>query len=368
MQIGIIGGGLAGLVSGCLLAKAGHKVLLVEQKKYPFHRVCGEYISNEVKDFLVRHDLFPTALDYSNITQFKLTSIAGRVLEMPLDLGGFGISRYKLDFFLVEKLKSLGGEIRHDRVIGCGLSQDKMRMQLKSDEELHFDFVLGAFGKRSALDKELKRSFLRKKSPYIGVKYHIETDLIANNIVELHNFQGGYCGVNKVEEDRFNLCYLANRSSMNSCKNIGEMEENVLFRNPHLRRIFEGSEFIFKKPEVIHEITFEEKEPVHNHILMIGDAAGMITPLCGNGMAIAINAARMAADLLIKSEGMGDRSSVERQYEKNWKQAFSGRLSAGRTIQKLFGGRLASEFAVTLGNTFRPVAGYLMKQTHGTPF
>ncbi|HEY8402472.1 MAG TPA: FAD-dependent oxidoreductase, partial [Cytophagaceae bacterium] len=44
-EVIIIGGGLAGLVNAVILADAGLDVLVIEKKVYPFHRVCGEYIS-----------------------------------------------------------------------------------------------------------------------------------------------------------------------------------------------------------------------------------------------------------------------------------------------------------------------------------
>ena len=95
-EIIIIGGGLAGLTAAALLAKRGRKVLVVEKKAYPFHRVCGEYISNEVKGFLKRENLYPDALQPAEIDRFMLTSTKGKVVEIGLDLGGFGISRYAL--------------------------------------------------------------------------------------------------------------------------------------------------------------------------------------------------------------------------------------------------------------------------------
>src|SRR5690606_3833386 len=99
-DIVIIGGGLGGLTAATLLAKNGRSVLLIEKKNYPFHRVCGEYISNEVRDFLQREDIFPFELQPAELSQFKLTSASGRTVEMPLDLGGFGISRYAFDDYL----------------------------------------------------------------------------------------------------------------------------------------------------------------------------------------------------------------------------------------------------------------------------
>jgi len=48
----IVGGGLAGLCSAIHLRKFDIKVLLIEKNKYPFHKVCGEYISNEILPYI----------------------------------------------------------------------------------------------------------------------------------------------------------------------------------------------------------------------------------------------------------------------------------------------------------------------------
>ena len=109
-EIIIIGGGLAGLVSSIQLAKAGRKVLLIEKKKYPFHKVCGEYISNETRPFLESLGVNFEDLGVKEITKFQFTSPSGRVLETDLDLGGFGISRYKLDEYLFHLAEENGVE------------------------------------------------------------------------------------------------------------------------------------------------------------------------------------------------------------------------------------------------------------------
>jgi flavin-dependent dehydrogenase len=48
----IVGGGISGLITAIQLAHADIPSLLIEKKTYPFHRVCGEYISNETVPFL----------------------------------------------------------------------------------------------------------------------------------------------------------------------------------------------------------------------------------------------------------------------------------------------------------------------------
>lgn len=369
MNIIIIGGGLSGLVNSILLQKAGFSVILFEEKKYPFHRVCGEYISNEVIPFLKREDLFPAVLQPSNISRFQLTSPSGSSLNMPLDLGGFGVSRYNYDLWLSEKARDIGVNIIHERVTSCEFGREEFTVISSSSTTYQSKLVIGSFGKRSWLDKKLDREFMRRRSPYVGVKYHIKTNEVASDLIALHNFHNGYCGVSKIENETFNLCYLTHRDNLKN-SNIPEMEEKVLKKNPQLRRIFNNSEFLFEKPEVINEISFEKKGPVFNHILMAGDSAGMITPLCGNGMAIAIHSSKILSNLIITyytSENF-DREKLETEYSKIWNSQFTKRLWAGRKIQSLFGSVRMSEIAVSLGKKFSPFSKYLMSKTHGTPF
>ena len=192
-----------------------------------------------------------------------------------------------------------------------------------------------------------------------------------NNLIALHNFRGGYCGISNIEEGKTNLCYLTHRSNIKRFKSIQDMERSVLYENVHLRNIFENSEFLFEKPETINEISFETKEPVWNHILMTGDAAGMITPLCGNGMAMAIHSAKILSDLVKKhfEGGSINHSQLEREYTSIWNKTFSKRLWLGRQIQnKLFGSEWTSNLAVNLAIYSKPVAKTIIRNTHGKTF
>ncbi|WP_234364006.1 NAD(P)/FAD-dependent oxidoreductase [Lunatibacter salilacus] len=363
VEIAIIGGGLSGLVAAYLLAKSGRDVLLVEKKSYPFHRVCGEYISNEVSAFLVEEGLFPTALGPSTLTRFRLSSINGRVAEMPLDLGGFGISRFGFDHFLYEKCKAMGVNFLLNTQVSDVVEPKESLFELSLDtgSTVTASFVLGAFGKRSKIDKALKRPFFAKRSPFIGVKYHVRT-LHEPDMVALHNFEGGYCGINKVEDDIFNICYLANRHLLKKHGSIAAMETEALFKNPQLAKLFNESEFLWEKPEVINEINFCTKKPVENNILMLGDAAGMITPLCGNGMAIAIHTGKLAAEAILAHNSL---KKIQTAYASSWESYFEKRLYIGRMVQRLFGSAAQSDFAVGLVNQFPYLARQIMRRTHG---
>ncbi|MFZ9046026.1 MAG: NAD(P)/FAD-dependent oxidoreductase [Cyclobacteriaceae bacterium] len=370
MKLTIIGGGLSGLISAILLARKNWDVTLIEKKEYPFHRVCGEYISNEVIPFLEKHGLYPTELGPASLTDFQLSDTSGNTLDMKLDLGGFGISRYTFDQWLAKKAVAVGVNLlTGTQVNDVAFSGNKFHV-LSTKGEMLCDYVLGTFGKRSNLDRSLNRPFFKKRSPFIGVKYHLKNEKLSDKLIALHNFEGGYCGVSRVENGIFNLCYLSQRSNLKKSDSIESMEKTVLYQNPHLKDIFQQSTFLFDQPKVINEVSFSPKEPVYNHILMTGDAAGMITPLCGNGMAMAIHGAKLLVEHMENHRKKNSsREELESSYSHIWKKTFQKRHWAGRQIQKsLFGAPFSSRLAVSLGRTSKSAANWLMSKTHGQPF
>ncbi len=363
----VIGGGIGGLIAAYLLAKKGKEVLLIEKKSYPFHRVCGEYVSNEVKSFLIDENLFPFELEPSEITKFRLSSIKGNVIEMALDLGGFGVSRYAFDEFLYQKALEAGVTFK----LNCQVEkvdfidpEDQFILTLGNAETLTAKNVIGAYGKRSKIDQTMNRNFFKERSPFIGVKYHIYTHY-DKDTVALHNFEKGYCGINRIQKNQFNLCYLGSKEHLKKYGSIPEMEKEILYKNPLLKEIFLNSDFIREKPEVINEINFSSKKCIENHILMIGDAAGLITPLCGNGMAIAIHSGKIAAESILYGK---NRKSRESLYQIQWSKHFRNRLFLGRSLQKLFGAKITSELALLLMKSSGFMANQIIKNTHGEPF
>ena len=368
-RVVIIGGGLAGLTCAIQLCKAGVPCTVIEKKEYPFHRVCGEYISNEVVPYLKANGLYPGEFNPPQIKNFLLSSVSGRHEKMKLDLGGFGISRFTFDNYLYKKAKNAGVQFL--------LSQEVERVLFNSNKffihttstQLEADVVIGAFGKRSRMDRFLNRRFLNARSPYVGVKYHIRCDY-PDDLISLHNFSGGYCGMSNVEDKKTTLCYLTHRDTVKQFKSLVVMEQSVMFKNPYLRSVFTNAEFLFQKPEVINEVSFVTKTPVEDHILMAGDSAGMIAPLCGNGMAMAIHSGKILSDLIseyVNSNHLS-REWLEKSYEAAWNSHFKRRLWIGRQVQRLFGNAIASQLAVGLVINSRPIANLIVKNTHGQPF
>ena len=364
----IIGGGLAGLCNAIHLSKLGKKVLLIEKNEYPKHKVCGEYISNEVLPYLDFLEVNPFDFGAVKIKNFELSTRTNNIISAKLPLGGFGISRYTLDLALAEKAKENKVVILQDAVLNVTFLEDTFQVETKQNNIFTSKITIGAFGKRSLLDIKMERNFIQKKAPYLGVKIHVK-GAFKEDLVALHNFKGGYCGVSKVENGAINLCYITNYTSFKKYKNIADFQEQVVFKNRFLKEIFENSEAIFEKPLSISQISFETKKAVENHVLMCGDAAGMIHPLCGNGMSMAIQSAQLASKLILNyfNGEIETRKELEKQYLSEWKRKFSLRLKAGHFIAILFRKDRIASFLLQILKKLPFLLPIIIKQTHGKP-
>ncbi|CAI8299960.1 MAG: Anaerobic glycerol-3-phosphate dehydrogenase subunit B [Polaribacter sp. SA4-10] len=364
----IIGGGLAGLCNAIHLSKFGTKVVLIEKNEYPKHKVCGEYISNEVLPYLNFLDINPFDFGAVKIDNFELSTIKNKRIAVKLPFGGFGISRYQLDFVLSEKAKKNGVIIIQDAVLDSTFNEDFFFVTTKNNKAFRAKICIGSFGKRSLLDIKMDRDFIQKKAPYLGVKIHVKGNF-PEDLVALHNFKGGYCGVSKVENDAINLCYITSYTAFKKYKNIDDFQENVVFKNQFLKEIFKQTTPIFEKPLSISQVSFETKKPVENHMIMCGDSAGMIHPLCGNGMSMAIQSAQIASKLILnylKGNQM-TRHQLEKSYIRQWNRQFKWRLKAGHCIAFLF---RKDKIALTMLELLKGMPFLLpiiIKQTHGKP-
>lgn len=368
-DIAIVGGGLGGLTLSIQLANQGRKVILLEKESYPFHKVCGEYIAMESYDYLERCDIPLSNMHLPRIQQLQLSAPNGNSFKHNLKPGGFGISRFTLDNLLAKQAKTNGVVVLENcRVDDIKFENNQFFIQSQQGA-FTADFAFGAYGKKSNLDVKFKRDFTLEKQQgaknYIGVKYHIEYPQ-AEDLISLHNFEDGYCGISKVDNERWCLCYLTSAANLKANGSIAAMEENVLKKNPHLKHIWDHANFLYQSPLTISQIRFEPKTQIENHMVLLGDAAGLITPLCGNGMSMSMKAASIIARLL--PDEVNKRTAFELAYQKEWKKTFNLRIKAGRTFQSLFGSSVLTNAVIATLKTVPSLVAPLVKLTHGEKF
>ncbi len=362
----IVGGGLGGLISAIELSKRKYQVLLIEKNPYPTHKVCGEFLSNEVIDYLQSLGACLPLLNLPKITDLYFSDCQGKNLAAELTLGGIGISRYLLDSQLFGIAQDSGV---HFAMGGTVEDIQKINNVFFVDTNLNQTFeakvVIGAYGRRAKLDKNIKRIFKKESRVYVGVKYHIRAE-IPDNLFSIHNFKGGYAGVSAVEDGMKCFCYVAERKLVREQGSIQDFEQNVIAKNPILHEILHNAEFISSKPLVTNEIAFNQKTPVFGNILMVGDTAGFVTPIAGNGMAMAIKSAVMLSkyiDLFLQNKM--SREQMELEYTLMWNSNFQNRLKMGRFLQNIFGKEFNSKLTVLILKNFPLLIPKIIKGMHG---
>ncbi|MCE3280171.1 MAG: NAD(P)/FAD-dependent oxidoreductase [Bacteroidetes bacterium] len=336
--VAIIGGGLAGLTLAIQLADAGISCILFEKNKYPFHKVCGEYISNESRNFIENLGLNLGSLNVSEIKRLQISSPSGKLLKHKFDLGGFGMSRFLLDSKLADIAKQKGVLLLDD----CRVNDVKyFNNQFTIDSQkgsFTSEICIGSWGKKSNLDIKLKRVFTEEKKGknYVGIKYHVQLDF-PEDLIELHNFENGYCGISKIENDRYCLCYLTDSDNLKKYNgDIKKMEREILMENPFLKNYLTTATYLFEEPLAISQIRIGYKKAVENDVIMVGDTAGNIAPLSGNGMSMAMRSSQYLSDLLKDyfSQKLS-RKDLELKYERFWKKEFKQRVDLSVILQKL---------------------------------
>jgi flavin-dependent dehydrogenase len=355
------------------LAKAGYSVALFEKETYPFHKVCGEYISLESWNFLEELGLPLSDWNLPVIKRLLVSSPNGNSIEQELPLGGFGISRYKIDAALMGIARACGVAVFESvRVTDIVFERSFFRVRTAAGEFLS-KMACGTFGKRSNLDVKWKRAFTRQRSTklnnYIGVKYHVRADL-PHDLIGLHCFTHGYCGISRIEDDRYCLCYMTTAENLRiSGNSIGVMEKEILRKNPFLEQLFSSTVPLFDQPVTISQISFEKKTQVEDHLLFIGDAAGMVPPLSGNGMSMALHGSKIAAkNIEAFLKGQIARHEMEQEYIDQWNRQFGRRLWVGRLLQRWFGSASQTNLLLHSLQPFPKLVSFLIRQTHGQPF
>lgn len=364
-QVVVIGGGLAGLCFAINAKMKGIEVLIIEPKTYPSHKVCGEYISNEVKPYLVSLGIASTLKNATDINQLKLTNLNGKSLAIGLPLGGFGISRFCLDHALYQRALQLGVQFIHDKVVSIEII-NQLKIVHTKNEQIQTELIIAAHGKRALIDKLLHRKFINQKTPWVGIKSHFEIPAFNSSQVELHNFNGGYCGISQVEDKKINLCALVHVDVFKKYSNIHDFVSNEMYKNKFMAAFLNEANCIFEDYLAISQISFQQKTRYSDGILFIGDAAGLIHPLCGNGMAMAIHSAKIASNHVVQYLQHQNFMLLAINYQNEWQQTFNYRMKVGAVLQTLLLKPKLTTIAMHMLTQTPTLVKSIIRQTHGT--
>ncbi len=348
-EVAIAGGGPAGTSAAIQLAMSGARVLLVEEKKYPRPKLCGEFISPECLSHFERLGVAEqmSRAGGASLAKTVFYSRRGHSVVVPSEWftpganysgGALGLSRSEMDHKLLERAKQAGVTVleeTHATVLTT--AENEVRgLQLKTGElirECEALVTIDATGRPRALARQVEPEdrHPRKRPPLVAFKAHLENTKIDHGACEIYSYKGGYGGCSDVEGGLSNLCFIV---SAGDVRELGSDPERVVreivMKNSRAAYTLLGARARTSWLSVSLEGFGRRTLSPVNGLLTIGDAASFIDPFTGSGMLMALESGEVAGTIVtqhLKRLSLGGSfGPVANDYRVAYRRRFSSRL------------------------------------------
>ncbi|MDX6303261.1 MAG: hypothetical protein QOI77_230 [Blastocatellia bacterium] len=314
----IAGGGPAGASAAIHLANSGARVLLLEQKKFPRAKLCGEFISPECTPHFERlgvaQQMF--AAGPAKLTETVFYSPRGKSVSVPSSWFSargvaLGLSRAEMDERLLRRASAAGAEVLEDaHVVNLLLKNDRASDGVEGvlvkhgDHEVSYraPVTIDATGRTRALARRVAKSRKPAKpqrASLVAFKAHLEGAQVAPGACEIYFYRGGYGGLSSVENGRSNLCFIASAGAVRESGTEAEhVMRTIVCQNRRAAYALEHAQACTPWLAVSLEGFGRHTATPTSGLLSIGDAASFIDPFTGSGMLMALESGELAAGVI----------------------------------------------------------------------
>jgi menaquinone-9 beta-reductase len=356
----IAGAGPAGSSAAIHLAVSGLKVLLVEQKKFPRAKLCGEFISPECQDHFQKLGVARAIVcsEPATLNETVFYSSRGHQVTVPSSWFGermaLGLSRAVMDEVLLRRASEVGVEvIEGGSVVGPRIEADVVRgLKVKRGAvecEYEAPLTIDATGRARILARKLNHSS-KKKPTLVAFKAHLQNTRVTPGACEIYFYRGGYGGLSSIEGGASNLCFIISADQVKECDSDPErvMREMVM-RNPRARHTLDSAAATSEWLSASWESFGRQSPAPAKGLLAIGDAAAFIDPFTGSGMLMAFESGELVAQVVAGHRAdLAAGEQLGRDYADEYRKRFHSRLRfCGWLRRAAFNPRLA-EWGVTV--------------------
>jgi geranylgeranyl reductase family protein len=344
----VVGAGPAGVAAGLTAHARGLDVVVVDKARFPRDKTCGDGLTTGALRLLERLGVdAPAVTGYQTVQEVVLVSPSGREVTLPLPADGQHsavVPRVDLDTALVEHARATGLDVREGtELTGLAIGDDDVRVSLDDGATIDARFVIAADGHWSAV----RRAAAPERSPDLGTwhafrQYFRGVDDERQWVLFERDLLPGYAWVFPLPDGRANVGFGVLRGPGVTGKSLKQLWPDLLAR-PALRAVLgRGAE-----PEDTHRAwpipaSFEARRLTDDRVLYVGDAANVVDPMTGEGIAQALETGILAAEAVAVG---GGTNTVAARYRRDVDRALGRDLRFAAALQRVlrspFGARAA---------------------------
>jgi menaquinone-9 beta-reductase len=329
----IAGAGPAGSSAAIHLARNERRVLLVEQKKFPRAKLCGEFISPECRRHFENLGVADamTNSDPASITETVFYSSRGHHVTIPSSwFGGppaLGLSRAVMDEVLLRRARECGVEVIEGATITEPILDNEIvrgvKLKINGDEQHHTaPITIDATGRARMLTRKLHAGEPKSKAKLIAFKVHLRNTRVAPGACEIYFYRDGYGGLSSVEGDISNLCFIISAEQVKRYhSNPDLVMREMVMKNRRAAYTLAHAQTESEWLSASWERFGRQQPSPAKGLLAIGDSAAFIDPFTGSGMLLAFESGELVADVINRHS-----KEMEADYTAEYLRKFESRL------------------------------------------
>ena len=353
-----MGAGPAGVAAGIEARRLGLDALVVDKATFPRDKTCGDGLTTGALRLLADLGGDGLGLDvrtlpsYAPVTETVLVSPVGREVVIPLPVGGAYagvVPRVVLDAALVDLARARGVEIReHAGVTNLEEDADGVTATLADGTTVRSRWVVAADGHYSPV-----RRLLTGADPDLGTwhafrQYFSGVDERRLWVMFEEDLLPGYAWMFPVGDGRANLGFGVLRDRSSGAAPTGKAlaaQWRSLVDRPSVKRALGDH----AEPEGTHRAwpipaSYDRDRLAHGRALFVGDAANVVDPMTGEGIAQALETGALAVRAIAASPDDAER--VARRYRDDVDRALGADLKFAALLQHILRVPLGARAAI----------------------